>query len=152
MRRTTALLLATAVSVLGYAPALASGVSVAMDEVRLIAFDKAAATVYVGNPTIADVTIIDSRHAFLLGRSFGTTNLIALGQDGSPITNMQVTVFGKSGSTVTVQRGVNALTYACAASQCKPTPVPGDAAASFEAVNTQIERHQELSTKAASAQ
>jgi hypothetical protein len=151
MRRTTALLLA-ATSVLGYGPALASGVSVPMDEVRMVSFDKPAATVYVGNPTIADVTIIDSKHAFLLGRSFGTTNLIALAQDGTEITDMHVTVFGKSGGTVTVQRGVNSLTYACAASQCKPTPVPGDGTASFEAVNTQIERHQELSTKAASPQ
>ena len=80
--------------------ALASDLSVPMDEVRMVAFGKPVTTVYVGNPSIADVTVIDSRHVFVLGRTFGSTNLIALGQDGRQVANTHVVVYGRTGSTV----------------------------------------------------
>ena len=56
--------------------------SVPMDEVRMVTFVKPVATVYVGNPMIADITVIDSRHVFVLGKAFGATNIIALDSNG----------------------------------------------------------------------
>ena len=54
-------------------PAASNFVSVPMDEVRILTFAKPVKTVYVGNPTIADVTVIDATHVFLLGKSFDTS-------------------------------------------------------------------------------
>ena len=51
--------------------------SVPLDEVRVVTFAKPVATLYVGNPVIADVMIIDSRHAFVQGKAFGSTNVVA---------------------------------------------------------------------------
>lgn len=152
MRNSVRLAFAAALLSSAASSALASDLSVPMDEVRMVAFGKPVTTVYVGNPAIADVTVIDSRHVFLLGRGFGSTNLIALGQDGRQVANAHVTVFGRSGSTVTVQRGANSVTYACANSQCRAAPMPGDAQAAFDIVTGQADKHQEQSIKAASTQ
>lgn len=130
-------------------PAFAAGVSVPMDEVRVLAFPQPVATVYVGNPTIADVTVIDSKHVFVLGKSFGTTNLIALNADNKPVVNEHVTVFGRTASTVVLQRGHAQVTYACTSGACQPSPVPGDDATAFSTAVGEIAAHQELGTKAA---
>jgi hypothetical protein len=127
-------------------------VSVPLDEVRMIAFDKPVATVYVGNPVIADITMIDARHAFVLGKAFGGTNILALDSTGLEVSNEHVTVFGGSrAGTVELQRGVNRITYACAASRCEAAPVPGDGKDIFDNALDQISKHQDLGAKAASA-
>lgn len=152
MRHSTRLAFATALlGSVASSGALAAELSVPMDEVRMVEFGKPVSTVYVGNPAIADVTVIDSRHVFLLGRNFGSTNLIALGQDGRQVANTHVTVFNRGGSTVTVQRGPNSVTYACANAQCRAAPLPGDAQAAFDSVTGQADKHAEQSIKAASA-
>lgn len=132
--------------------AQAAELSIPLDEVRMVTFGKPVSTVYVGNPAIADVTVIDARHVFVLGRAFGGTNLIALGNDGRQVATSHITVYGRGGSTVTVQRGTNAVTYACANSQCRAAPLPGDAQGPFDVVSGQIEKHQSLGMKAAGAQ
>ena len=67
-------------------PAVAAGkndagknepVALALDEVHTIAFRAPVATVYVGNPSIADVTMVDARHAFVQGKGYGRTNIVA---------------------------------------------------------------------------
>src|SRR5664279_1336394 len=71
-------------------PAHAAGVSVAMDEVRTVTFPKSVATIYVGNPSIADINMIDSRHAFILGKGYGNTNMLALDEDGKQVSNTHI--------------------------------------------------------------
>lgn len=136
---------------LASAPAAAANISVPLDEVRILAFAQPVSTVYVGNPVVADVTVIDPRHVFVLGKSFGTTNMIALGADGKAVANEHVTVFGHSAATVTLQRGANQVTYACAARMCEAAPVPGDDKDAFAANLAEIAAHQGLGTRAASA-
>src|SRR5215475_7887136 len=46
-------------------------VALALDEVHTLAFETPVSTVYVGNPSIADVTMIDARHAFVQGKGYG---------------------------------------------------------------------------------
>jgi hypothetical protein len=140
MRRITLAVLATLASIAGFSPALAAGVEVPMDEVRLVAFSKPVTTVYVGNTVIADVTLIDSRHVFLLGKTYGETNLIALSADGSVITNEHVTVLGRRTGLVTLNRGAAQFTYSCTAIHCETQPVPGDPNDYF--INTHSEQAQ----------
>ncbi|GAA0582352.1 pilus assembly protein N-terminal domain-containing protein [Rhizomicrobium electricum] len=137
---------------LGFTPAQAgNGMSVPLDEVRVVSFAKPVATLYVGNPVIADVMIIDSRHAFVQGKAFGTTNIVALDSAGHPIANQQIVVAGKSGAgaTVTLQRGKEQMTYACAGNRCQPSPQPGDAKEAFDAGTEQISKYQSLIGRAA---
>ena len=88
MRRTllVALILGSAM------PASAAGVSVAMDEVRTITFPKTVSTIYVGNPAVADINMIDSRHAFILGKGYGNTNMVALDKDGKQVSNTHIKI------------------------------------------------------------
>ena len=66
-------------ALIAQAPAFAAGISVAMDQVHTVTFNTPVATVYVGNPSIADVNMIDARHAFVIGKGFGS-NGEALGK------------------------------------------------------------------------
>lgn len=129
----------------------AADIAVPMDEVRIVAFKQPIATVYMGNPTIADITTIDAQHIFVLGKSFGETNMIALGRDGRPIANDHVTVFGRRMGAITVQKGAQQYTYSCTAAQCQPSPVVGDASDFQSKTQDQVTSHSEALIKAAEA-
>jgi hypothetical protein len=147
MRRT----LFAAFALIAAAPAYADGVAISMDEVRTITFPKPVATVYVGNPSIADINMIDSRHAFVLGKGFGNTNIVALDHQGDQVSNTHVSVMAREESTVTLQRGAGRLTYSCTARHCEATPEPGDAKDAFDAVNGQVVTHEAAAKGAAGA-
>lgn len=148
MRR---IFLATVFSAAASAAYAGSAMSVPLDEVRVVSFVKPVSVLYVGNPVIADVIIIDSRHAFVQGKAFGSTNVVALDASGRTVASQQIVVAGKAGgsSTVTLQRGKEQLTYACAGNRCQPAPQPGDAKDAFEAATDQISKYQGLLSKAA---
>ena len=147
MRR---ILLATAFLAASCAAANAgSAVAIPLDEVRVITFDKPVATLYVGNPVIADVTVIDNRHAFLQGKAFGATNLIALDANGQQVANRHVVVAGGGVSVVTLQRGPSQTTYSCAATRCETSPTPGDGGQTYATVLEQIQKHQSMLSAAA---
>ena len=113
-------------SALGAASALAGGVSVGIDTSAPVHLSREAASVFVGNPAIADVYIQSNKLIFLSGRSFGSTNLIALDAQGKTIMDIPVTVVGARGETVTLQRGpAGRISYACSG-RCEPAPMPGD--------------------------
>lgn len=142
---------AAALSALAAAPALAgSALSVPLDEVRVVAFSKPVATLYVGNPVIADVTIIDSRHAFVQAKAFGATNVVAIDSSGKQIANQQIVVAAKGSSQVTLQRGTQQTTYSCTGGRCQATPQPGDGQDTFNEATGQIEKYQGMVARAAS--
>jgi Flp pilus assembly secretin CpaC len=118
--------------------ALAAEFTVPMDQVRMITFRAPISTVFVGNPLIADVTVIDSTRVFLMGKNFGTTNLVALDENGDQITNDRITVQTRAGEIVTLHRGAAQTTMACVGGRCQSAPVPGDATEEFGAVSEQM--------------
>ena len=138
-----------AVLALSAAPAHAAGVSVAMDEVRTVTFPKSVATIYVGNPSIADINMIDSRHAFILGKGYGNTNMLALDEDGKQVSNTHISVLARQDSSITLQRGANRITYSCTSAHCEATPQPGDGKEAFDAANGQIAAHEATAKTAA---
>jgi Pilus formation protein N terminal region len=147
MRRT----LLAALAVFAAAPAHAAGVSVAMDEVRTITFPKSVSTIYVGNPAIADINMIDSRHAFVLGKGYGNTNMVALDQDGQQVSNTHISVMAREDATVTLQKGGSRVTYSCTSHHCEATPQPGDGKEVFDAASAQINAHQGTAKAAANS-
>ena len=127
-------------------------VALALDEVHTLTFRAPVSTVYVGNPSIADVTMIDARHAFVQGKGYGRTNIMALNHDNVMVFNTHVTVTGNNGGgTVVLNRGAQRVTLNCAGGRCEPTPMPGDGKDS-DAFNGQITAHQAIARGAALAQ
>ncbi|HJT43594.1 MAG TPA: pilus assembly protein N-terminal domain-containing protein [Rhizomicrobium sp.] len=138
-------------------PAFAAGkndsVALTLDEVHTLTFRSPVSTVYVGNPTIADVTMIDARHAFVQGKGYGRTNIVALNRDNVMVFNTHVTVTGNNGGgTVTLNRGAQRVTLNCAGGRCEPTPMPGDGKEAYDAIASQASAHQAAARGAAATE
>ena len=140
-----------ALGLLAPLPAHAAALSLAMDQVRTLTFPAPVATVYVGNPSIADINMIDARHAFVIGKGFGSTNIVALDHDGKQVSNTAVAVLSDPGgaSTLVLNRGAQRVTYSCSASRCEMTPEPGDSNDVFSQVNGQASSHANTARQAA---
>lgn len=146
MRRAlfAAALLAATVSSgsLAFAAGKGGTVALALDEVHTLTFRTPVSTVYVGNPSIADVTMIDARHAFVQAKGYGRTNIMALNQDNVMVFNTNVSVTGHDGGgTVTLNRGAERVTLNCTGGRCEQTPTPGDGRAAFEGAASQAAAH-----------
>jgi len=128
-------------------------VGLALDEVHTLTFRTPVATVYVGNPSIADVTMIDSRHAFVQGKGYGRTNIMALNRDNVMVFDTHVTVTGnQGGGTVTLNRGAQRVTLNCTGGRCEQTPMPGDSKETFDGSAAQIAAHQNTARGTAMAE
>lgn len=135
-----------------YAASKSDSVALALDEVHTLTFRTPVSTVYVGNPTIADVTMIDAKHAFVQGKGYGRTNIVALNRDNVTVFNTQVTVTGaEGGGTVILNRGAQRVTLNCAGGRCEPTPMPGDGKDTYDSMNGQVTAHQTAARGAAVA-
>jgi hypothetical protein len=128
-----------------------SGVSLTMDQVRIVTFKRPVSTVFVGNPVIADATVIDPYHAFILGKAYGVTNLIALSAQSQTIANQQITVANRSGGVVTLNKGAAQFTYSCTNAHCETNARPGDQKGYFDDNEGANNSHQEQAIRAASA-
>ncbi|MEP7239869.1 MAG: pilus assembly protein N-terminal domain-containing protein, partial [Devosia sp.] len=60
-------------------------ISITVNMARILRIAAPAATVIIGNPIVADVTIQDPQTLVLTGKSYGETNLIVLDSMGNPI-------------------------------------------------------------------
>lgn len=108
-------------------PALAQSdaIGVTVNMARILRINSPAATVVVGNPGVADVTIQDPQTLILTGRSFGTTNLIIMDQQGNPIVDTFVNVVQGDNDLLTVYQGAARTTLACEP-VCQPVIMLGD--------------------------
>ena len=128
---------------------VAATINLPADEVRVITFSVPVKTVFVGNPTIADITVIDARRVFLQGKSFGTTNLLALDGEGRQVANERVAVYNRKDSVVTLQRGAERTTLSCIGERCEVSPIPGDQAEPYDTVSGQIDKRDQRLKQAA---
>ena len=103
----------------------AGPISVNVNMARVLRISAPAATVIVGNPAIADVTIQDAKTLVLTGKSYGQTNLIIMDAAGSPIADTLIDVVQMSSGVVTVYQGLQRTSLACAPI-CQPTIMLGD--------------------------
>jgi Flp pilus assembly secretin CpaC len=102
---------------LAAAPAMAADgvpINVNVNMARILRINAAAATVIVGNPGVADVTIQDPQTLILTGKSFGQTNLIVLDSAGNPIADTLIEVVQMQAGVVTVYQGQARTSLACA--------------------------------------
>ncbi|CAN5323653.1 pilus assembly protein N-terminal domain-containing protein [soil metagenome] len=75
----------------------------------------------VGDPAVADVSLINDRTLVILGKKVGATTVLAFDARGQALADRQIVVSGTPAGGVVVQRGAASATYACSAS-CSPLP------------------------------
>jgi hypothetical protein len=105
--------------------------NVRLDEATVVRLPSPAQTLIIGNPAIADAVVHDGSTLIVTGKSFGTTNLIALDRRGQVLAERQIHVGQPDSSMLTVQRGDELETYACAPT-CRRAPTIGDATRVFD--------------------
>lgn len=115
------------------ARAMDKTISVVIDQAHLVDLPAGTSTLIIGNPTIADVTMIGARGSrmVLTPKAFGETNFIALDADGKPLTESTIRVVAGTDAMI-VQRGMERQSYACAP-KCQATEKLGDDAKYFAA-------------------
>jgi Flp pilus assembly secretin CpaC len=100
-------------------------ISVKVNMARILRIGSPAATVIIGNPGVADVTIQDPQTLVLTGKSYGSTNLIVLDSTGNPIADEMVQVIQAQADLVTMYQGAARQTLVCAP-VCQPMIMLGD--------------------------
>jgi hypothetical protein len=86
----------------------------------------AASDVVVGNPKVADVTVVSPSVVFVSGKSFGSTNVIVMDRTGRTLFNGTVNVPMPEDGQVSVMRGPKTATYYCSPSCDRPVMEHGD--------------------------
>lgn len=116
-------------------------IEVILDQAKVLQLPPNTATVILGNPTFADVTVLKRNNQMILtGKAFGQTNMIALDPDGNSIGESTIRVSGATHGLV-VQRGLQRETYSCAP-RCQPTLSLGDHSGFFAPIISQMSGRQ----------
>ena len=118
-KRLRALLLTPAIAAVLLAPAVVAApmdeqIAVNVDQAKLVRFPDQIATIVVGNPLIADVTLQPGGLVVITGKGYGATNVIAIDRRGQVLMDRLIQVQGPSDKVVTVFRGVDRESYSCA--------------------------------------
>ena len=67
-------------------------ITIELNEGQLVRLDKPAASVFITNPSVADINVRSAQLVYLFGRTPGKTTLFALDSDDNVIANMEVVV------------------------------------------------------------
>lgn len=119
-------------------------IDVVVDQAKLIKLPERVATLVVGNPMIADVTLQSGGMMVVTGKGYGATNFIALDREGTVLADRVIQVEGPTDKLVTVYRGVDRETYSCTP-VCQRRVTLGDGAGYF---SSNIEQAGTLSSQA----
>lgn len=104
---------------------------VAIDQARALSSPGPVRGVVIGNPSIAGVSVQNDRLVFVTGRSYGSTNIILVGDRG-PIFQGRITVVSDESNAVIVTKGAWSVRYDCTP-ECKRRPDPSDEPSAFNA-------------------
>jgi hypothetical protein len=88
-------------------------IGVNVDQATLFKIPGKVATIVVGNPMIADVTLQPGGIVVVTGKGYGATNFIAMDRTGEVMVDRLIEVVGPKEQVVTVYRGVERETYSC---------------------------------------
>jgi Flp pilus assembly secretin CpaC len=102
-----------------------------VDQAHVMKLPEGVATIVLGNPLIADISIQSGGMAVLTGKGHGVTNLVALDPAGAVLEQRTIQVQGARDSVV-VYRGVERESYSCTP-KCERRITLGDSNAYFAA-------------------
>ena len=105
-------------SILALAPmaAMAASLGVPLNQSVLVSLPAPAHNVFLGNPTVAEVSVADQRHVVVTGKAGGVTNLIVTDARGHTIFDRQIVVGASAGDRISLINGGSVVSYACAPS------------------------------------
>ncbi len=89
------------------------GISVEMNQAKIVKLARPADTIVIGNPLIADAAVQDPSTIVLTGKGFGVTNLVVLDSEGAPIVDEQITVSRQADKSVRIYRRAQVQTLSC---------------------------------------
>lgn len=152
-----ALLCSALVTTLGVVSAQAAGdaapsdiLKVTLDQAKVAKVPVGTATLVVGNPAIADVTMLKGGLAMIVtGKGYGMTNLVAIDAQGDILDEKQIRV-DPARSVLVVQRGNWRKSYTCNP-LCMPTVQLGDDKEVFNDAGSQITTRNALAQGAAAS-
>lgn len=105
--------------------------TVVLDQAQIMKLPERVATIVIGNPLIADVSLQAGGTMVVTGKGYGATNIIALDRAGATLMTTIVQVVGPRDAVI-VYRGVDRESYACAP-DCERRITLGDAPPYFDA-------------------
>ena len=91
----------------------ADAIAVNVDQAKLVKLPTRVATIVVGNPLIADVTLQTGGILVVTGKGYGATNFIAMDRAGEVLVDRVIQVEGPTDQLVTIYRGVERESYSC---------------------------------------
>lgn len=106
-------------------------VAVVVDQAKVVKLPEKVATIVVGNPLIADVTLQPGGTVVVTGKGYGSTNMIAMDRAGGVLADRSIQVEGPSDRLVTVFRGIERESYSCTPA-CQRRVTLGDGKSYFE--------------------
>jgi Flp pilus assembly secretin CpaC len=96
-----------------FAEPSAETIAVNVDQAKLVKLPTRVATIVVGNPLIADVTLQNGGVVVVTGKGYGATNFIAMDRSGEVLVDRVIQVEGPTDQLVTVYRGIDRESYSC---------------------------------------
>lgn len=134
----SAVLLAIAIVTPGAATAAPDEpIVVLLDQAKILQLPERAATIVIGNPLIADLSIQRGGLAVVTGKGYGATNFIVMDKNGAVLLEKTVEVTVPGEETVVVYRGVDRETYSCTP-DCSRRVTLGDTPDYFDKTLAQV--------------
>jgi hypothetical protein len=119
------------------AAAPADVLRITLDQAQIAKVPTGTTTLVVGNPSIADVTMLKGGVGMVVtGKGYGQTNLVAIDAQGNILDEKQILVT-PTRNVLVVQRGDARASYTCNP-LCMPTVQLGDEETAFSSAGKQI--------------
>jgi Flp pilus assembly secretin CpaC len=91
----------------------ADAIAINVDQAKLVRLPTKVATIVVGNPLIADVTLQSGGVVVVTGKGYGATNFIAMDRGGEVLMNRIIQVEAPVDQLITVYKGFDRESYSC---------------------------------------
>ena len=111
--------------------ASAATLNVHIDSSARFPIPAGARNVMIGNPSIADVNIVDGRNMVVLGRAYGSTSILLINGRGRTIMDGTILVSPPEVGHVTMVRANAQSNYSCSP-RCERLAMPGEPQAPYE--------------------
>jgi hypothetical protein len=100
--------------------------NVEMDRVDIMELPVPAHQIIIGNPAIADASILSENRLVITGKSYGSTRIIVIDKNERTIVNQILMVSNpRDNRMLTLSKGFESSSYHCSP-RCRPTPVLSD--------------------------
>ncbi len=129
----------------------AEEIIVKVDQAKLLHLKKQSSDVIVGNPSIADISVQSKNLLVITGKSYGSTNIIALDSQKNIIVEAVINVVSDDLQTVALFKGSMKQSYNCA-ERCVSVLSIGDATEYFKNNQTATSNKFGLASGAGEAQ